>query len=104
MKLNMCNLLLKPGEFLTTVKESARGLAAAEDRQGERISNAGSESAVRQKVVSYYISSQYPAEWIQELFRGGKQNKEMASKPDFKVIEIMAVDCLFNSNPYYDVH
>lgn len=81
MKLNMCNLLLKPGEFLTTVKESARGLAAAEDRQGERISNAGSESAVRQKVVSYYISSQYPAEWIQELFRGGKQNKEMASKP-----------------------
>lgn len=59
----MCNLLLEPEEFLTTMKESVLGLAAAEDWQGERISNAGSESGVRRKVVSYYISSPHLAEW-----------------------------------------
>lgn len=80
MKLNVCNLLLEPEEFLTTMKESALGLAAAEDWQGERISNAGSEIGVRRKVVSRYISSQHLAEWIQGLFRGDKQNKEKNQK------------------------
>jgi len=48
------------------VKESALCLAAEEDGQGESISKADSEDSVR-RVLSYYISSQHLAEWLQGL-------------------------------------
>lgn len=48
------------------------GLAAAEDWQGKRISNAGSESDVRRKVVSYYMSSPHLAEWGESGASRGK--------------------------------
>lgn len=105
IKLNASNLLLESEEFLTVEKESALGLAAAEDGQGESISKVDSEDGDRSKVLSYYISSQHLAEWLQGLFKGDKHKKSI-SKYAYEVSlkNIVAVNCVIDFKLYQEYH